>query len=550
MRYLLFIICFLPSIVFAQQLEVSSSAEIVYTFQPFDVSFQISNADNASFSPPKFSPFSVIAGPFTSNNISIINGRKSSSTTYTYRLVSEKAGTFKIPATSMVFKNKTIRSKPLSIEVKKGTKENMLKGKELFLEMNLADSTIYVGQQLIIDHQLYFGSQRISGVNLIGDFPTDRFLVNRISELANRATQVEYKGELLNKVHVSRLGLFPLRSGEMVIPKTVFEVEIQKDNNRRRGFFSFFEGEKKVVSVPSKEIMVKPLPSNAPKNFTGAVGKLSIKLDTERNQSNNQEEIIVRATLQGNGIADQVELKASDFPGFKIFEPKLLNSEKYILDKEIHFKKIYQLIVVPEENGNLSFKLPYSYFDPHREIYVDTFSNVIRFQNYTGSGTKQDATSKDLSFESQQSNSSKLWIYGLLTLALAGILAYFFNNKKKNPPIVQTVNKEKLAKEIAIEKLSSAKELLDNKKTEKYWETLENAIQMYLEEKLNLSTTQFKKETVKTKWKEQNLPENAFHTWEGFNDSINLARYAGQNIDQMEKIYQDALIWIQEIEKN
>ena len=280
MKRSLLICCFwfaCLSMSIAQSISARSSAQDVFARQAFDVSFTIEGG-GGEFTPPSFDPFQVVAGPFTSSSISIVNGRRSESKTYTYRLKQDKPGTYKIAPASLTTRTMKRRSNSLTIKVLEASKENAMQGNMIFLEDEFSDSIVYVGQQVYLDHYLYYGQLDIKGSALVGDFPRDRFLVNQVKD-GTRLTrkQVMYEGKMLNQVQNSRLAIFPLRSGEIEIPDVNFQVDILNPNApKRRGFFSIRNYESKVVSTPPFNLTVLPLPPDAPSSFTGNVGSISV----------------------------------------------------------------------------------------------------------------------------------------------------------------------------------------------------------------------------------------------------------------------------------
>jgi len=546
------IFLFLVNGLHGQKITASTSAQDVLASQPFDVTYTIENGRNASFTPPDFSPLEVSAGPFTSSNIQIVNGRRSESKSFTYRLRASKPGKYTIPPAAIATNTLKRKSNSLEINVLKATKENSMQGNNLYLEMELNDSTIYVGQQLLIDHDIYFGNIQVKGSALVGDFPRDRFLVNQVLNGSKiRATQMKYKGKMQNKAKLSRLALYPLRSGPMEIPDINFDVDVQNPNApRRRGFFSFNSYDSKVLSTPEFTIDVLPLPLNQPPHFTGCVGSLKATANIDSRSLVAGEESFVSLTLVGDGLADQVDAPSWEQDGFQIFDPKLVNENKQIREGKIVFTKTFQYLVIPDEPGRKSLNIPVSYFDAEREAYNTinaSLSNVL----ITDSGKNlTDATSKTITDFSQSKTTSwykKLWIWGLLALVLGGIAFYFASRKKDTKEVVSI---EEASRIIAQRKLASAKSLLDEKKTGKYWETLENALRIYLEEKLNIGTSDYSIGHISDTWNGKKYAADKLQVWKEMVDKINLARYAGQDIENMEHLYQEALDWIIDVESN
>ena len=546
-KILILCITFLLSFgAYAQNITASTSATDVYANQAFDVTFSI-DGGGGEFTPPDFSPFRIVAGPFQSSNITIVNGQRSESKSFTYRLEIDKPGSYTIGSAQLKTNSFTKKSKSISINVLKASKENAMQGNNIFLEMELNDSTIYVGQQLLIDHNLYYGNIEVKGSSLVGDFPKDRFLVNRVIDGTRiQKKQLMKNGKMQNEAFISRLSIFPLRSGPMTVPDINFQIDLQNPNApRSRGFFSFNSYDRKVVSTPEFELDVKPLPPDVPEHFTGCVGSLGGRASVTNRNPKVGEEIFVILEFEGNGIAEQVTAPQWKQDQFEIYDAKLVKDEKKIINGEIVFQKQFQYLVIPLEEGSASLKIPYAYFDPTEERYISTFTGIPNIQIRASDQSLSDATSKTLNAVNETATKpwyTQLWIWGIALVLIAGILGIFFNKKSKDKE--DSITPEEAALLVAKRQLSSAKNLLDQKETGKYWETLENALRIYLEDKLSIGTSQYSISEISDQWKEKQYDENRLSEWKEMVNKINLARYAGQNIQNMENLYQEALDWI------
>jgi hypothetical protein len=74
-----------------------SAADTVARAQPFQVRYIIENADVANFQLPNLEHFEQKGSPSVSQNMSIINGQRKQSITYTYWLVAPENGNFELP---------------------------------------------------------------------------------------------------------------------------------------------------------------------------------------------------------------------------------------------------------------------------------------------------------------------------------------------------------------------------------------------------------------------------------------------------------------------
>lgn len=536
----------------AQTISASTSATDVYARQAFDVSFTIEGG-GGNFTPPSFSPFQVVAGPFTSSSISIVNGRRSESKTFTYRLRYDKPGTYKIPSAELTTQTMKRKSNSLTIQVLEASKENAMQGNSIFLEDKLSDSIVYVGQQVYLDHFLYYGQLDIKGSALVGDFPRDRFLVNQVKD-GTRLTrrQVMYEGKMLNQVQNSRLAIFPLRSGEIEIPDVNFQIDILNPNApKRRGFFSMRNYESKVVSTPPFKLDVLPLPADAPSSFSGNVGSLTVSAAIDTRELQVGSEYFINITLKGDGVSDQVSAPSWTQDGLQVFDPKLLDEKRKIENGEIIFTKIYQYLIIPERNDINKIEVPVSYFDPDQGDYKTILARINGIQITGSDEALSDATEKSLTDTASTDQGvfyKQYWFWGLVTL-LGGI-AVFLLLRRRGSQDEPEMTPEEAAKIVAQRQLLEAKVLLDKKETGKYWETLEKSLQIYVEDKLEIGTSSYSIAEITERWTAQKFDLALLEQWREMVGKINLARYAGQDISNMENLYKEAIDWIVECEKS
>lgn len=536
----------------AQSISARSSAQDVFARQAFDVSFTIEGG-GVEFTPPSFDPFQIVAGPFTSSSISIVNGRRSESKTYTYRLKQDKPGTYKIAPASLTTRTMKKRSNSLTIKVLEASKENAMQGNMIFLEDEFSDSIVYVGQQVYLDHYLYYGQLDIKGSALVGDFPRDRFLVNQVKD-GTRLTrrQVMYEGKMLNQVQNSRLAIFPLRSGEIEIPDVNFQVDILNPNApKRRGFFSIRNYESKVVSTPPFNLTVLPLPPDEPNSFTGNVGSLSVTAAIDSRQLKVGTEHFINIKLKGDGVSDQVFAPTWSQEELQVFDPKLLDENRKIENGKIIFTKTYQYLIIPERNDFTQIDVPVSFFDPSQGVYKTITATINDIVVLGSDQALTDATEKNLNaLDSNEEPAfyKKYWFWGLALLA-AGLGVLFLFKKRRGDKEVE-ITPEEAAKLVAQRQLLEAKQLLDNQETSKYWETLEKSLQIYVEDKLEIGTSSYSIAEITERWNAENFDPSLLEQWREMVRKINLARYAGQDISNMENLYKEAIDWIVACERN
>ena len=125
-------------------------------------------------------------------------------------------------------------------------------------------------------------------------------------------------------------------------------------------------------------LQVKPLPTNEPASFTGAVGKFNIEAELDTASVTLGESVTLTVKIDGQGNFDTLPDPVwQDIPGWRAFENDSVH-RSFVQDDVINGTKTFQRVLVPDSAGN--FDLPpieYSYFDPDLEEYVTASTQSI-----------------------------------------------------------------------------------------------------------------------------------------------------------------------------
>lgn len=93
--FIFLIIIIAPSLVSSQNFETYVSNDTVLIGNDVLIKFTLENIDG-KFNPPQFDDLEIISGPNTSSSVSIINGDKTSKTSYAYYLRPQREGLIEI----------------------------------------------------------------------------------------------------------------------------------------------------------------------------------------------------------------------------------------------------------------------------------------------------------------------------------------------------------------------------------------------------------------------------------------------------------------------
>lgn len=119
--FLLVVLLCMSVLTFAQapaKFTVRVSTDSVLMGNNFQVSFTLENADGINFKAPELAAsFDVISGPNMSSSMTMMNGQRSKSITYTYYLQPREVGVFYIEPASIETPNNYLETDPMEVMV-------------------------------------------------------------------------------------------------------------------------------------------------------------------------------------------------------------------------------------------------------------------------------------------------------------------------------------------------------------------------------------------------------------------------------------------------
>ena len=347
---------------------------------------------------PESEDFIIISGPAQSSNIQIINGAMSASKQVQWRLAPTHAGQLSIPPVKIVYRRKvyqtapitvTVNSAPQTIQPAPGSPATPAPGppvttpaKDIFLKANIAKSTVYKGEELLVSFELYYQNVRTYSPQKLPDakgFWMEQFPEDRTPIVEN----VVVNGIAYKKATIRRLALFPTTTGDLVIDPMVITCEVLVPRQRRRSMFddffndSFFSdpfySDTKMVEVRSAPVSVQVLElpvQGQPKSFNGAVGSYVIESRIDTLQTRQDQALTLRYTISGSGNINTVQLPVLNLPAnVELFEPSVrrtINNK----GKSIRGAVAYEYVLIPRSSGVLQIPpLPFAYFNPVSRRY-------------------------------------------------------------------------------------------------------------------------------------------------------------------------------------
>ncbi len=347
---------------------------------------------------------------FEMNNLSV-----TSSIVYTYTVLSERAGTFKIPAQTIQIGGSPQKTPELTLHVTDGggsarsnrgatrgtTSDDTVSTKNAaFLEIVVPKRAGYVGEVLPVEVRLGFNTrvrlQRYEPPEI-----TAQGLTLRKAQQPQESTQsvngvtynvLTWKGAVAattsGKIELPPLEskavlLLPRRRGSAPRSRSPFDLFGMNDPFSDPMFADPFGSmaEPRQITVKSEPVTleIKPLPPKAPPSFSGAVGNFSIAADANPKRVQSGDPITATATVSGRGNFDRVNAPMlEDERGWHKYPP----SGKYKQDDDVGISgtKTFEMVLSTTEARQALPPFLFTYFDPIKEDYVTAKTDPIAIQ--------------------------------------------------------------------------------------------------------------------------------------------------------------------------
>ena len=337
----------------------------------------------------------------------MIEGRNfqfSYSFVYTYTVMPEHAGTFRIPPQRIQAGSNALRTPELTLSVAdSGTQTQRssrgaasLDARKLVIaELVLTKTATYVGELIPAEVRLYINSRTRANIKNGPEVSGQGFTMQKFSQATQSRENV---GGQIYDVITFKTAIAAARTGRFEIGpvKATATVLVPRQSNPGgRSPFDIFgmddpfsdpffadpfghSLEREEIDVESKPVTleVKPLPANAPPEFSGAIGTFTMEADAKPKSVQIGDPITVTANISGRGNFDRVSAPVlEDEHGWHTYPPS--GNFKQDDDVGISGVKTFETVLTPNESKKSVPSLVFSFFDPVNEKYVTLRSDAI-----------------------------------------------------------------------------------------------------------------------------------------------------------------------------
>ena len=343
----------------------------------------------------------------TSQHFEMNNFNVTSSVLYDYTILPMKAGTFKIPSQTIRLGSNALHTPELTLNVadSPGRSSSSRSNREaqpenanqlVFAELVVPKKVAFVGEMVPAEIRLGFDPRAHPELADGPEIAGQGFTTQKLQQSQHNLETINGKSyEVLTfktAIAATRTGRFEIGP---VKAKARVSVPRRQPTARSRSPFDLFNlddpfsdpffadpfgrlAERRQVEMESEPATfeVKPLPPNAPPNFSGAVGNFAMTTEAKPKRVQVGDPITVTSTVSGRGNFDRVNAPAlEDDHGWH----KYPSSSKFKQDDEVGISgaKTFETVISPNEKKQALPPLVFSYFDPVKESYVTLRSDAM-----------------------------------------------------------------------------------------------------------------------------------------------------------------------------
>lgn len=585
----------LPLTVYADEISINASVDRNSIGLNEQLMLQVNVTGSSSNIPepklPALADFNAYSSG-RSQNISIVNGKMSSSVNYRYALAPKTSGKFVIPPVTVEFGGKTFQTSPINIEVTAqsaapaaapqgqappggGQAPAGVPVKDLFVTAGVNKGSVYVNEQVIYTFKFFRKIRLLANPNYVGPGFSGFWTENTPPK--NYYTSVDGQKYLVTELSTV---LFPTKPSKYTLEAAKLQCSIEdfspSDPSSDAFFQSFFGGGKNVVLQTNPVTLnVLPLPdANKPGDFGGVVGQYTISSQLDRNSAKTNEAVTLSVTISGAGnIKSITEPKISGLSDFRKYETVSSLSTSNT-DNVLKGSKTFKTVLVAQTAGQKMIPpIAFSFFDPEKKSYRTITAPAVNLtvkQGPAGQSPQVPASMntsgsvKVLNSDIRYIKTLKKWkdasadFYGsplfmvvnsLPFLALAGSFLFIKWREKLSGNVAYA--RRLKASPAAKKYLKKAKLLMKPEHACDFYSAISRSLVEYIAHKMNCSPDGLIFTDISSILSKKSVPVETINRIKEMLDECDMARFAPTQVtgEMMADIYDSAVDIIGKLEK-
>ena len=458
--------------------------------------------------------------------------------------------------------------------------------KDLFIKVTVDKSKVHVGEQITTSYKLY---SRIPMQVGISKLPSLNGFWTQDFDIPKQAKPEEevLDGKRYQVFLLKKSALFPQQTGTLEldaaeakgVARIVQQVRRKMSdmfggtlmmndpffNNQYYNTMAYKDVQVHLVSSPVK-ITVTALPDkNKPADYGGAVGNFTISDKIDKQELTTDDIATLTLNISGSGNLKLIEAPKLNLPnGLTAFDPQITDT---ITGRTttISGSKFISYVISPHTPGDYDIPATsFTYFNPQTGAYVTTTTQPIKLhvkpgKHYTPVQNSNSVAMKDIhDIVKQPLNKITLkdkplpftatyWsMYALPLLAFIGMVVW----KRRDEELSKdtTLLRRKRANKIALQRLNTAKKLLEQQNKVPFYEEVSKAIWLYLSDKLSIPLSALSRDTATEAMNTRKVPDALQKSLENVIWECETSLYASGGSKQMAHTYDEAIKVISDLE--
>jgi len=334
----------------------------------------------------------------SSTNFSMINGRVTSSKTWSFELYPKSIGTHTIGSAEVEFDGVVYRTDPIEIEVVEGTASATpggddrrrstgvdSEGRDVFVTTSVSSKTAYVDEQITLSLKIYRRTRTWSDAH----YELPDFQGFWVLDLPPQEEYIEDVDGISYKVIEVKTALFGTAAGAATIGPAAL---VYREERNPFSFFSTGGRQRRLMTDPI-EVEILPLPAtDRPVGYGGAVGNYAVRASLESEAVRALEPVVLTITIEGAGNIRTVPVPTlPDLPEFKIYESDSATDLSRV-QRVAGGRKTFEYVLVPQTPGTRAIPpIELTFFDPGAGRYRTAATPALRLEVAEGDTSAGEA---------------------------------------------------------------------------------------------------------------------------------------------------------------
>lgn len=569
---LLFLFLGLPTGVAAQQHQditfvANVSKQRMLKNTTLEYSLVLRNAEGSQLQPPAFEDFIVLQGPGRTFNTTIVNGVATSSTSFTWLLQPKRTGQLTIEPATIRAANRTYRANSKTVVVLEVNEELAATAPENFLRVEVSTDRAFVGQQIIMDLNLYTTVNPTSR-NMVREPDLDGFFARVRRRFDASPVSLLENGREYQRRTLASLALYPIKSGRLTIDPYRMVIGAIRFRNANSSFSRRYI-EQIPVNSDTVYVEVSELPQPRPADFSGGVGTYRVEVQADRNEMSTDDALTLTMRVTGQGDIQRLEAPTPvDKREWDIYDPRVIEEEFLDSPSGMFGRKTFQYQLIPKRGGSYTLRPTLTYFNTDSASYIS--DTPLDLEITVTGGTGQKTYTVDTSavveeiltlrsarplrpgrrYDKNLGGQPFFWGLFLLPLLLGGGLLGYQRYRDYQAAQDPAISIRAAASKVATKRLKQAKIYLEQEDARAFYNEVEGAVLSYLRDRFNLGAADLGRKQISTILREAGGENELIESYDQLLQRCEMALYAGQrSIADLQQTYASALELITDTER-